>query len=60
MQEQGDGSYEVHLKEKPIDGKANEALIKVLAKHFGIRQQDVRIKTGTSSRNKIVEIEKPA
>jgi uncharacterized protein YggU (UPF0235/DUF167 family) len=58
--EMPDGSFEVHLKEKPVDGKANEALIRVLAKHFGIKQRDVSILTGASARLKIVEIEKPA
>jgi uncharacterized protein YggU (UPF0235/DUF167 family) len=55
-----DGSFEVHLREKPVDGKANEALIRVLAEHFGVRQRDVSILTGASARLKIVEIEKPA
>jgi hypothetical protein len=55
-----DGSFEVHLREKPVDGKANEALIRVLAEHFGVRHRDVSILTGASARLKIVEIEKPA
>jgi uncharacterized protein (TIGR00251 family) len=58
--EMTDGSFEVHLREKPVDGKANEALIRVLADHFGVRQRDVSILTGASARLKIVEIEKPA
>ena len=58
--EMPDGSFEVHLKEKPVDGKANDALIRVLADHFGLRQRDVLIVTGASARIKIVEIEKPA
>jgi uncharacterized protein (TIGR00251 family) len=55
-----DGSLEVHLKEKPVDGKANDALVKVLADHFGVRQREIRIVSGASARMKIVEIEKPA
>jgi uncharacterized protein (TIGR00251 family) len=55
-----DGSLEVHLKEKPVDGKANDALVKVLAVHFGVRQRDIRIVSGASARMKIIEIEKPA
>ena len=58
--EMPDGSLEVHLKEKPVDGKANDALVKVLADHFGVRQRDIRIVSGASARMKIVEIEKPA
>jgi len=45
--------YEVWLKEKPIDNKANERLVKVLKKYFG---KEVRIKSGLTSRNKIVEV----
>jgi uncharacterized protein (TIGR00251 family) len=54
------GIFDVHIKQKPVDGKANEALIKVLAKHFGVRQNDVEIISGYTSRMKIVEIKMPA
>ncbi len=60
VMEGADGLYEVHLKERPIDGKANLALVKVLAEHFGVTQRDIKIVSGASSRQKIVEIEKPA
>jgi uncharacterized protein len=49
-----DKGYEVWIKEKPIDGKANEELIKVLKKYF---KKDIKIVQGLKSRNKIVEIE---
>ena len=45
--------YEVWIKEKPIDGKANEELIKVLKKHF---KKPVKIVSCFKSRNKIIEI----
>ena len=48
-----DKNYEVWLKEKPIDGKANIELIKLLRKYFG---KSIKIKSGFTSRNKIVEI----
>ncbi len=48
-----DKSYEVWIKEKPIDGKANEKLIKMLKKYF---KKDVEITSGFKSREKIVEI----
>lgn len=47
-------SYEVWIKEKPIEGKANKELIKVLKKHF---RKSVKIISGFSSRIKIVDIE---
>ncbi|MGY4884812.1 MAG: DUF167 domain-containing protein [Nanobdellota archaeon] len=49
-----DKSYEVWIKEKPIDGKANAYLEKYLKKYF---KKDVRIIRGLTSRNKVVEIE---
>jgi uncharacterized protein (TIGR00251 family) len=47
-------SYEIWLKEKAEDNKANTALIKLLKRHF---KSDAKIKSGFTSRNKIVEIE---
>ncbi len=47
-------SYEVWIKEKPIDGKANLELIKFLKKHF---RKSVKIIKGFNSREKIIEIE---
>lgn len=55
-----DGSYEVHLKERPVDGKANQALLKVIAEHFGVSRRSVSLVTGSTARTKILEIEKPA
>jgi uncharacterized protein len=52
---QGDGLL-VHLQSAPVEGKANEELIAVLARHYGIRQAQVRIKAGASSRKKLVEL----
>lgn len=45
--------YEVWIKEKPVDGKANAYLEKLLKKYFS---KDVKIVSGFSSRRKIVEI----
>lgn len=47
------GNYIAYLKSVPQDNKANIELIKLLKKHFG---KPVRIKSGLTSRNKIVEI----
>lgn len=46
----------VFLREKPVDGEANAALIKVLAKHFGVAKSCIKIKTGAHGRTKLVEI----
>ncbi len=46
--------YEVWIKTKPIEGKANIELCKMLKKYFNAKQ--VKIKTGLTSRIKKVEI----
>lgn len=46
----------VYLREKPVDGEANAALIKHLAKHFQVSKSQVNIKTGSRGRKKLVEI----
>ena len=46
----------VYLREKPIDGEANAALIKLLAKNFGVAKKRIAIKTGTRGRKKLIEI----
>lgn len=46
----------VFLRAKAVDGAANQALIKVLAEHFGVAKSCVTIVAGQRSRHKIVEI----
>lgn len=46
----------VYLRERPVEGAANQALIKLLAKHFDVSKSQVAIKVGTTGRHKIVEI----
>ncbi len=49
-------NFEICVKEPPVKGKANAAVIKVLAKRFGVPPSFVNIVIGHSSRQKIVEI----
>ncbi|BAY88659.1 MULTISPECIES: DUF167 domain-containing protein [unclassified Tolypothrix] len=57
IEEQADGSLNVHLKSPPVDGKANEELIKLLAEKFNVPKSYIRIKSGATSRQKFVEID---
>lgn len=52
-----EGTYVVFLKERAVDGAANEGLIAVLAGHFGVKKADVVIESGFTSRIKRVRIE---
>jgi uncharacterized protein (TIGR00251 family) len=47
----------IRLSAPPVEGAANEALVKFLAELFAVARRDVRIVAGESSRSKIVEIE---
>lgn len=46
----------VFLRERPIEGKANTALIKLLAEYFNVAKSQIKIKTGARGRKKLVEI----
>lgn len=46
----------VRVKDPPIEGRANRAVIKLLAKHFGVPESRVKILKGFTSRNKLVEV----
>ena len=48
----GDGTWLAQLKAPPVDGKANEELIALVASHFGLRRAQVTIRSGASSRLK--------
>jgi uncharacterized protein (TIGR00251 family) len=53
---QEDGGITVFLKERAVDGAANEALIRVLADHFGLRKSEVTIESGHTARIKRIQI----
>ena len=51
-----DETVKIQLKAKAVDGKANEALIKLLAKYFLTPQSTIVIKRGMKSKDKVIEI----
>jgi len=48
--------YEVCVKEPAAEGKANEAVIKAVAKYFGVVKPRVKILSGKTSKQKLFEI----
>jgi uncharacterized protein len=46
----------VAVQAPPLDGKANDAVRKALARAFGVRKQDVVIVAGERGRDKVVEL----
>jgi len=57
LEEKEDGTWLAQIKSPPVDGKANEELIALIAKQFGCRKSDVSIKSGGSGRVKLVQID---
>jgi uncharacterized protein (TIGR00251 family) len=56
LEEQADGSWLARVKAPPVDGRANEALVELVAAHFGLRKAEVVIRSGASGRSKFVQI----
>ncbi|MCP4229043.1 MAG: YggU family protein [bacterium] len=52
------GEYlKIRLAAPPVDGKANEELVKFLSKLFRIPKSNIIIKSGTSGKRKLLDIE---
>ena len=51
-----DGVYKIKLTAPAIEGKANKALLKLLAKKLGLPKREIRIITGERSRIKSIQI----
>jgi len=56
LEQNEDGTWLAQIKSPPVDGKANDELIGLVAKHFGCRKSEVSIKSGGSSRIKLIQI----
>ena len=46
----------VYTNVAPADGKANAAVIEMLAKHYGVPKSAIRIVRGETSHDKVIEI----
>lgn len=49
-------TFLVRVREPAKEGKANRAVIKLLADYFGVPQRQIAISSGFSSRNKVIDI----
>lgn len=52
-----DDTLTVYVKAPAIDGRANAAAIKLLAKHFKVASSKVKLVRGATSKYKIFEID---
>lgn len=57
FEQQADGTWLARVKAPPVDGKANAAVIELIAEHFGVRKAQVSIKSGASGRLKLVQVD---
>jgi uncharacterized protein (TIGR00251 family) len=51
-----DDALKIKLQAQPIEGKANEALVKYLAKALGVARGAVTITHGQTNKRKLVEV----
>lgn len=48
--------FEIYTNQRPVEGKANEEIIKMVAEYFGIKTNQVFIESGKKSKEKTIEI----
>lgn len=46
----------VKVNAPPVEGKANDALIELLANYLGVKKSSIKLLRGFNSRHKIIEI----
>ena len=51
-----EGFVKVYLTTPPVDGRANEALLKFLAEHFNVKVSQIEIIKGLKSRHKVINV----
>ena len=54
---EGEGMLKVYVNAPPVDGKANKVVAEVLAEHFKVRKNCVKILRGEKSKEKVIEID---
>ena len=52
-----DGTYIIYTKAPAIEGRANAAATKLLAKYFGVAQSGVRLVCGARAKRKVFLID---
>jgi len=56
LEQNEDGTWRAELKSPPVNSKANDELIALVAKYFKRAKSEISIKSGASSRTKLVQI----
>ncbi|MFA5211583.1 MAG: DUF167 domain-containing protein [Patescibacteria group bacterium] len=48
--------FKMKILKPPVDGKANQEILQLLAKEYNTNKQNIKIIKGEKSKNKIIEI----
>ena len=56
LEQLSDGTWLARVASPPVDGKANEELVALVAGRFGCAKASVSIKSGASGRTKLVKV----
>lgn len=56
IEKMGENNFKIWVKEAPVEGRANQAIVKMVADYFGITPSRVAIISGRTAKNKIIEI----
>ena len=51
------GAVVIRVSAPPVDGKANQAVTRLIAKALGVGRTSVRVVRGERSRDKVVEVD---
>jgi hypothetical protein len=51
------GVWKVAVAARPLEGRANEAVVELMSDLLGVQRRQVTLARGTSSRSKVVEVE---
>jgi hypothetical protein len=60
LTQRDDGGWVATVRAPPVDGKANDELCRLVARHFGVRPSQVRVKSGAAARIKTVIVDTDA
>jgi len=52
-----EGFWSIKIKDPATEGKANKALLSFLSEKLGLRQNQIILKSGRTSSNKVLEID---
>lgn len=52
----GDNNLLIYVSSEPENNEANIEVISLLSKHYGVPWKNIKIKSGLTSKNKLIEI----